>query len=43
MSESQKLVEVVKSGDKAQISAQFASLGKNGCSNCHSSFREKLD
>lgn len=43
VSESQKLVEVVKSGDKAQIAAQFSNVGKNGCSNCHNSFREKLD
>lgn len=43
VSESQKLVEVVKSGDKAQIAAQFANVGKNGCGNCHNTFREKLD
>jgi cytochrome c556 len=43
VSESQKLVDVVKTGDKAKIGEQFASVGKNGCGNCHNTFREKLD
>jgi cytochrome c556 len=43
VSESEKLVDVVKTGDKAKIGAQFASDGKNGCGNCHNTFREKLE
>jgi cytochrome c556 len=40
---SQKLVEVVKTGDKAKIGDEFANVGKNGCGNCHNTFREKLE
>lgn len=36
------LVAAVKAGDKAAIQAAFGDLGKNGCGNCHTSFREKL-
>jgi cytochrome c556 len=43
LSESQKLVEIVKTGDKTKIGAQFAAVGKNGCTNCHETFRQKLD
>lgn len=43
VSESQKLVDVVKTGDKSRIGEQFASIGKNGCGNCHNTFREKLE
>jgi cytochrome c556 len=43
VSESQKLVDVVKTGDKTKIGEQFASVGKNGCGNCHNTFREKLE
>jgi cytochrome c556 len=41
--ESQKLVDVLKTGDKAKIGEQFAATGKNGCGTCHNSFREKLE
>ena len=40
---SQKLVDAVKTGDKAKIGEQFANVGKNGCGNCHNTFREKLE
>jgi cytochrome c556 len=43
VSESQKLVDVIKAGDKAKIGEQFASVGKNGCGGCHNTFREKLE
>jgi cytochrome c556 len=43
VNESQKLVEVVKSGDKSLIGQQFAATGKNGCGSCHNTFREKLE
>lgn len=36
------LLAAVKTGDKAAIQAAFADLGKNGCGNCHTNFREKL-
>lgn len=36
------LVAAVKAGDKAAIQTAFADLGKNGCGNCHTNFREKL-
>jgi cytochrome c556 len=41
--ESQKLVQVVKSGDKAKIGEQFAATGKMGCGTCHETFRQKLE
>jgi cytochrome c556 len=40
---SQELVQVVRSGDKAKIQQQFATTGKNGCGNCHTPYREKLE
>ena len=43
IAESQKLVTAVKSGDKAKVGEEFASIGKNGCGNCHQTFRQKLD
>jgi cytochrome c556 len=36
------LLAAVKAGDKAAIQTAFGDLGKNGCGNCHTSFREKL-
>src|ERR1700751_4414594 len=35
------LVVAVNSGDKAAIEVAYGDLGKNGCGNCHTSFREK--
>lgn len=43
VSMSEKLVQAVKTGDKAKIGAEFADVGKNGCGNCHNTFREKLE
>jgi cytochrome c556 len=37
------LLVAVKSGDKAAITAAFGDLGKNGCGNCHTTFREKIE
>jgi cytochrome c556 len=37
--ESAKLVEAARSGDAAAVAQQFASMGKNGCGNCHDTFR----
>jgi cytochrome c556 len=36
------LLAAVTAGDKAAIQTAFADLGKNGCGNCHTTFREKL-
>jgi cytochrome c556 len=41
--ESGKLVEAVESGDQAAIGQQLGVLGKQGCGNCHETFREKED
>jgi cytochrome c556 len=41
--ESAKLVEVAESGDQAAIAQQLGALGKQGCGNCHETFREKQD
>lgn len=42
--ESGKLVEVIDGGgDPAAIGAQLGALGKNGCSGCHDTFREKKE
>ncbi len=40
--EEHKLVDAIKSGDKAAIGAQLGATGKNGCGACHTPFREKL-
>ena len=37
------LVVVVNSGDKTAIEAAYGDLGKNGCGNCHTTFREKIE
>lgn len=42
-SESKALAAAANGGDKAAVTAAFQSLGKNGCSNCHESFRQKLN
>ena len=36
------LLAAVKTGDKPAIQTAFNNLGKNGCGNCHTDFREKL-
>jgi cytochrome c556 len=41
--EAGKLASVAATGDRDAIGAQFASLGKNGCGGCHTTFRQKLD
>jgi cytochrome c556 len=41
--ESGKLVEAVESGDQAAIAQQLGALGKQGCGNCHETFREKQE
>lgn len=41
--ESAKLVEAVESGDQAAIARQVGALGKQGCGNCHETFREKQE
>jgi cytochrome c556 len=41
--ESGKLVEAVESGDQAAIARQLGALGKEGCGNCHETFREKQE
>jgi cytochrome c556 len=37
------LLIALKSGDKTQIAAAFADMGKNGCGACHTTFREKIE
>lgn len=39
--QSAKLVEAAQSGDQAAIAQQLGALGKQGCGNCHETFREK--
>jgi cytochrome c556 len=39
--ESAKLGEVAAGGDQTAIAQQLAALGKQGCGNCHETFREK--
>ena len=41
--ESAKFAEVAQSGDEAAIAQQLGALGKQGCGNCHETFREKQD
>lgn len=36
------LLIAVKAGNKPDIHTAFVDLGKNGCGNCHQTFREKL-
>ncbi len=36
------LLVAVKAGNKPDIHTAFIDLGKNGCGNCHQTFREKL-
>jgi cytochrome c556 len=37
------LVIALNGSDKAAIEAAFGDLGKNGCGNCHTTFREKIE
>jgi cytochrome c556 len=37
-----KLNAAVKSGDKKAVADQFANTGKDGCGNCHGTYRLKL-
>jgi cytochrome c556 len=39
--ESAKLAEVAKGGDRAAIAQQTMVLGNDGCGSCHKTFREK--
>jgi cytochrome c556 len=39
--ESAKLAEAAEGGDQTAIAQQLAALGKNGCGNCHETFREE--
>ncbi len=39
--ESAKLAEVAKDGDRAAIAKQTMALGNEGCGSCHKTFREK--
>jgi cytochrome c556 len=41
--ESAKFAETAAGGDQTAIAQQLAALGKNGCGNCHETFREKQD
>jgi cytochrome c556 len=41
--ESAKLAEAAEGGDQTAIAQQLAALGKQGCGNCHETFREKQD
>ena len=41
--ESAKLVEAAEGGDQTAFAQQLAALGKQGCGNCHETFREKQD
>ncbi len=42
LADEEKLAAAIKTGDKAAIGAQLANTGKNGCSTCHTPYREKL-
>src|SRR5579884_955490 len=37
----EKLNAAFASGDKTAIASEYADLGKNGCGNCHQTFRQK--
>lgn len=39
--ESAKMAEAAKSGDAAAFGQQVGALGRNGCGNCHDTFRYK--
>jgi cytochrome c556 len=41
--ESAKLAEVAKTGDRSAIAAQTGELGNKGCGGCHKTFREKKE
>lgn len=41
--EAGELATAATGGDSTAIGTQFAALGKEGCGNCHQTFRQKLD
>lgn len=41
--ESAKFAKTAAGGDQTAIAQQLAALGKQGCGNCHETFREKQD
>ena len=41
--ESAKLAEVAKNGDRSAIAAQTGELGNKGCGGCHKTFRKKKE
>lgn len=40
--EASKLKDIAETGDRSSLQEQFMSLGRNGCSNCHEAYREKI-
>jgi cytochrome c556 len=42
VAKAEALLVAVKTGNKPDIHTAFIDLGKNGCGNCHETFREKL-
>ena len=42
VAKAEALLAAVKGGDKTAVRTAFVDLGKNGCGNCHTGFREKL-
>jgi cytochrome c556 len=42
LTEAEKLKAAVKTGDKNAVADQYANTGKDGCGNCHTTFRLKL-
>jgi cytochrome c556 len=40
--QAEKLAAAVKSGDKKVVAEQYGNTGKDGCGNCHTTFRLKL-
>jgi cytochrome c556 len=42
VTEAEKLQAAVKTGDKKAIADQYANTGKDGCGNCHTTYRLKL-
>jgi len=41
--EAAQLASAAADGNQEAIAGRFASLGKNGCGGCHTTFRQKLD
>jgi cytochrome c556 len=42
LEQAEKLQAAVKTGDKKAIADQYANTGKDGCGNCHTTYRLKL-